>query len=119
MNVRNIFVAAALTLLSAVASAADVNGTWAMTVDIQGQVGSPTFVLKQDGEKVTGTYKGQLGESQVAGTIKGNDLALSYKIEAQGMALEVKYTGVVDGKNVSGKVSLGEMGEGTFKGTKQ
>jgi hypothetical protein len=31
----------------------------------------------------------------------------------------VKYTGVVDGKNVAGKVSLGEMGEGTFKGTKQ
>jgi hypothetical protein len=109
---------AGLAVLSMAANAADVSGTWNMTVDIQGQTGSPVFTLKQEGEKVTGTYKGQLGEAPVTGTIKGNDLALSYKLEAQGMALEVKYIGTVDGNSVSGKVSLGEMGEGTFKGTK-
>jgi opacity protein-like surface antigen len=119
MSIRKLVVAASLSLMATIASAADVTGTWVMTVDTGQGTGNPTFVLKQEGEKVTGSYKGQLGEAPVEGTIKGNDLALSYKISAQGVDLEVKYTGTVDGKNVAGKVSLGDLGEGTFKGTKQ
>jgi hypothetical protein len=68
---------------------------------------------------VTGTYKGQLGDAPVAGTVKGNDLSLIIKISAQGQELTVTYTGVVEGNNsVKGKVSLGELGEGTFTGKK-
>ena len=119
MSIRKLILASALSLVTAAVWAADVTGTWVMTVDTGQGTGNPTFVLKQEGEKVTGNYKGQLGEAPVTGTIKGNDLALNYKISAQGVDLEVKYTGTVDGKNVSGKVSLGELGEGTFKGTKQ
>ncbi|MFV8227053.1 hypothetical protein ACNKXV_13975, partial [Christiangramia aquimixticola] len=49
----------------------DLTGTW--TVDVQTDMGSgnPTFVLKQEGEKITGTYSGSLGDSQVTGTLKG------------------------------------------------
>ena len=118
MSIRKTIFAAALTLVAQCALAANVTGTWNMTVELQGGSGNPVFTLQQKGETVTGTYKGQLGEAPVTGTIKGNELALSYKVEAQGTALEIKYTGTVDGKNISGKVSLGEMGEGTFKGTK-
>ncbi len=119
MSIRKLLLASVLALgAMQTASAADVSGTWTMITDVQGTSGSPTFVLKQSGEAVTGEYKGQLGEAPVTGTIKGNELALSYKVSAQGMDLEVKYTGTVDGNNISGKLSLGEMGEGTFKGTK-
>src|SRR5262245_41735067 len=110
MSMRKLFLTAALSLATAAAWAADVTGTWNMTVETGNGTGNPTFVLKQEGEKVTGNYKGQLGEAPVTGTIKGNELALNYKISAQGVDLEVKYTGTVDGKNVSGKVSLGELG---------
>ena len=120
MNIRKLLMVLAFAFAGIQAAwAADVSGTWLMTVETQAGTGNPTFTLKQDGEKVTGTYKGQLGEAPVTGTIKGNALALSYKISAQGTDLEVKYIGTVDGKNVSGKMSLGELGEGTFKGTKQ
>jgi hypothetical protein len=54
------------------AADANVTGTWAMTVDIQGTTGNPTFTLKQQGAEVTGTYKGQMGESPVTGTVAGN-----------------------------------------------
>jgi len=118
MNIRKSIFAAVLALASTTALAADVTGTWTMTVESQAGTGNPVFTLKQAGENVTGNYKGQLGEAPVTGTIKGNELALTYKLDAQGVALEVKYTGTVDGNNVSGKVSLGELGEGTFKGTK-
>src|SRR5262250_1419307 len=64
-------------VLAAVAFAADVTGTWNATVDLGGgQGGTPTFVLKQDGEKLTGTYSGALGESPVTGTIKGSDITI-------------------------------------------
>jgi len=68
---------------------------------------------------LTGSYKGQLGEAQVTGTVTGNDVVIEYKVDAQGQVLAVKYTGKVDGNSMSGKVSLGQLGEGTFKGTKQ
>jgi len=120
MSIRKVFLASVMMLGSATAAwAADVTGTWTMNVETQAGSGSPTFVLKQDGETVTGTYKGQLGEAPVTGTIKGNELAVSYKVSGQGMELEVKYMGTVDGNKISGKLSMGDMGEGTFTGTKQ
>jgi hypothetical protein len=118
MSIRKTVIAAVLAMAAQVAMAADVTGTWNMTVETQAGSGNPVFTLKQTGDNVTGTYKGQLGEAPVTGTVKGNEVALSYKLEAQGMAIEVKYTGTVDGNNISGKLSLGDMGEGTFKGTK-
>jgi hypothetical protein len=112
--------AAALAFVATGAFAADANvtGEWTMTVETQAGTGNPHFSLKQEGGKVTGTYKGQLGEAPVTGTVKGNELALSIKISAQGQELNVTYTGTVEGDTVKGKVSLGELGEGTFTGKK-
>jgi hypothetical protein len=108
-----------LTSIAAAASAADITGIWKMTVETPAGPGEPTFKLQQDGEKITGTYTGSLGEAPVTGIIKGNELSMGYEISAPGIELAVKYIGTVDGNNISGKVSLGAMGDGTFKGTKQ
>ena len=120
--VRRLLVAslAAVALFSVAAVAADVNvtGTWNMMVETQAGTGTPTFTLEQKGTAVTGHYKGQLGEAPVTGTVKGNELTLNYKVNAQGTDLSVTYVGTVDGNSIKGKVSLGELGEGTFTGTK-
>ena len=63
---------AALALVQ-VAAAADVTGTWIMAVETGAGSGSPTFVLVQKGEALSGSYKGQLGEAQVTGSVKGDD----------------------------------------------
>jgi len=110
---------AVIAALSMAAHAADVTGTWNMTVESQAGTGSPVFTLKQNGEAVTGTYKGQFGEAPVTGTFKANVLTLTYNMSAQGMDLKITYTGTVDGNSIAGKMTLGDMGEGTFKGTKQ
>jgi hypothetical protein len=101
------------------ASAADVTGTWIMAVETTAGSGTPTFILVQKGEALSGSYKGQLGEAQVAGTVKGDQVTIEYQVGAQGQSLAVKYSGKTDGKTMSGKVSLGQLGEGTFTGTKQ
>jgi len=50
----------------------DVTGTWAFQVETSGGSGTPTMTFKQDGEKLTGHYSGQLGEAPLTGTVKGN-----------------------------------------------
>src|ERR1700710_2350697 len=98
------------------ANAADVTGTWIMAVETGAGSGAPTFVLVQKGDALSGSYKGMLGEAPVSGTVKGDDVTIEYKVEGQGQTLAVKYSGKTDGKTMSGKVSLGQLGEGTFTG---
>ncbi len=102
-----------------VADAADVTGTWIMAVETSAGSGSPTFVLVQKGDALSGSYKGLLGEAQVTGTVKGDEVTIEYKVDGQAGSLAVKYWGKTDGKTMRGKVSLGQLGEGTFTGTKQ
>jgi hypothetical protein len=105
--------------LAQMAGAADVTGTWIMSVQTSAGSGSPTFVLVQKGEALSGSYRGQLGEAQVTGTVKDDEVTIEYKVDGQAGSLAVKYSGKTDGKTMSGKVSLGQLGEGTFTGTKQ
>jgi len=99
--------------------ATDVTGKWILAVETGAGRGKPEFVFKQDGEKLTGTYKGVLGEAEVAGSLKGNAITFSFKADAQGQTLTVAYSGQVEGVTMNGKVKLGELGEGTFTGQKQ
>lgn len=113
-----LFAIAAFTVAQA-AAAADVTGTWIMNVETSAGSGSPTFVLVQKGDELSGTYRGQLGEAQVTGTVKDDDVTIEYKVDGQAGSLAVKYWGKTDGKKMTGKVSLGQLGDGTFTGTKQ
>ena len=99
---------------------ADVAGTWAITVEIAGNTGSPTVTLKQDGETLTGTYSSQVfGEQKVTGTIKGNAITFEFAASLEGNNVKVTYSGTVDKATMKGKVSLGDLGEGTFTAKKQ
>jgi hypothetical protein len=96
----------------------DVTGSWSVTVETEAGSGNPSFTFKQEGEKLTGSYKGMLGEANLTGTVKGDKLEFSFKVSGQVEGV-VTYTGATDGKTMKGKVSLAGMGEGTFSGKKQ
>jgi len=98
----------------------DISGVWNVTVETPMGTGTPTLTLKQDGDKITGTYKGQLGESPVTGTVKGNDVTLMYKVSPQGEEITVTYTGKRTGADaMSGKAVYGSLGEGTWTAKKK
>jgi hypothetical protein len=102
------------------AGGTNVTGEWSVTVETSAGSGNPTFTFKQEGEKLTGMYKGQFGESPLTGTVKGSDINFSIKISAQGQDLTIVYTGKVESKDsMKGKVVLGELGEGTFTGKRK
>jgi hypothetical protein len=102
-------------------SKTDVTGKWALEVTTQaGGTTTPEVTLKQEGEKLTGHYTSEaLGEANVTGTIKGQQIEFSFDVEVQGFGLHVIYIGIVDGNTMKGKISLGELGDGMFTGKKQ
>jgi hypothetical protein len=89
----------------------NVTGTWAFEVDLGGNAGTPTFTFKQDGDKLTGKYNGQLGEADVTGTVKGKEIKFSFEVEA---GRKVVYTGTVEKDTMKGKADYGEVGSGTW-----
>ncbi|GAB3233698.1 hypothetical protein J0A67_20915 [Algoriphagus aestuariicola] len=96
-------------------NAINVTGTWNLTVETDAGSGTPTFVLKQDGEKITGTYSGQLGEAPLTGTIRGEVIHLEFAIEGN----KIIYDGKATSTEMEGKVDLAGMATGTFKGKKK
>ncbi|MBO0722735.1 MAG: hypothetical protein J2P41_18065 [Blastocatellia bacterium] len=96
----------------------DLTGAWNFTVETQAGSGNPTFTFKQEGEKLTGKYKGAFGEADLTGTVKGDQVEFSFKVSGQ-IEGTVTYTGTTDGKEIKGKAKLAELGEGTFTGKKQ
>lgn len=121
---RQLAVALAVFLIAAAASGlaqtVDVTGEWAFTVETGMGSGNPTISFKQSGEALTGTYSGQLGNTDFKGTVKGTDIAFSFTIDAQGQSVDVAYTGTVDGATMKGAVSMaGGQLSGTFSGKKK
>jgi hypothetical protein len=102
----------------AAASGGDLTGTWDGEVETSAGSGNPTLTLKQEGDKLTGTYKGQLGEFPLTGTIKGDAVELSFKVSGQ-VEGTVVYKATVSGKTMKGTVDLAGAATGTFKATKK
>ncbi len=88
----------------------DVTGDWVFTVETSAGSGSPAFTFKQEGENLTGKYKGQLGEADIKGTVKGDKIEFSFEVGAG----VVVYSGTIEKDTMKGKVSLGEQASGTW-----
>ncbi|MBC7923606.1 MAG: hypothetical protein H7Z75_21225 [Ferruginibacter sp.] len=93
---------------------ADVSGNWLFSVETSVGSGSPTFTFQQAGEKLTGQYKGQLGEAPVTGTVKGNEIAFSFTVNAQGSDVVMNYSGTVEGETMKGKLDASGLATGTW-----
>jgi len=95
--------------------AADITGNWTFAVDLGGQGGSPKFSFQQNGEALTGTYSGQLGESKLKGTVKGDKV--EFQFETSGIV--VAYSGsIVSATEMKGKADYGGQAEGTWTAKK-
>jgi hypothetical protein len=107
-------VLAASLALGAVPASKDLTGKWNFAVETSAGSGSPKFEFKQDGDKLTGSYEGQLGAAKITGTSKDGKFEFKFSVDQVG---DVTYSGdILDDGTVKGKVKLGEMGEGTFTG---
>ena len=91
----------ALLLCMHFAFAADVSGTWQLTVETKQGTGSPTVVLHQQGEQLSGTFNSQIfGEAKITGSVKGNSIEFDFEGDAGGQKIKVSYKGTIESPTV-------------------
>lgn len=94
----------------------DIAGKWVMTLNLEMGQATPALVLKQDGEKVTGTYTGRYGTFELKGTLKGRALQFAFQMSAEGQSVAMSFTGEVaaDGQTMKGDATLEGLGDATW-----
>ena len=95
-------------------AAVNVTGAWVFDVQTSAGSGTPTMTFKQEGEKLTGQYSGQLGELPLTGTVTDSKITFQFDVSVEGTNLTIVYSGTVEKESMKGTVSLGAAGEGTF-----
>ena len=114
-----VFVIGLLATAQLGAQATNVTGEWAFTVTTDQGAGNPVITFKQDGEKLTGKYAGQLGNADLTGTVKGTAIHFTFTLDLQGQQAPVTYDGTVEKNTMKGKMDIGGMVNGTFTATKK
>ncbi len=117
---RSVIVAMAVVMTAVGAGAqrvlADVTGKWKFAVVTENGTGTPDVTLKQEGEKLTGTYSSpRMGERAIAGTVKGDSL----RFALTGGEVVLTFVGVVvDKDNLRGMVDFAGQGGADFTATR-
>ncbi len=106
-------------LLAVAAFAADVNGKW--TAEMEGRNGQTMtigFNLKADGNTLTGTVSGRMGDTAISnGKVDGDNVSFDVVREFNGNSFTQHYTGKLSGDTIQFKVegSRGPAREMTAK----
>jgi hypothetical protein len=123
MNRRHQFrfapcIAAFLLILSGITYAANapanVAGAWNLSVSGEAGSAQQAIVLKQDGTKITGTFKGPRQSGPLAGTVDGNNI--SFHVSTR---VPLDYKGTINGDAMKGTMTgKGKTGDWTATRTK-
>jgi hypothetical protein len=99
-----------LAFFALAAVAADVSGTWKGTAETANGTIERTFVLKQDGAKITGETTSQMmGKSEITdGKIDGDTITFTINVKFQDNEMKLNYKGKVTGNEI--KFTVDAMG---------
>ena len=103
MKLRMLLPAAGLAVaLVAMVEAADVTGKWVAQVPGRdGETRETTFTFKAEGDKLTGTMTGRMGEVPLAdGKVQGDDISFTTTLNFQGNDVKLDYKGKVAGDEI-------------------
>lgn len=97
---------------------AQVAGDWAVTIHYLRGTGEQHFVLKQDGNDVTGEHHGEIYNATLKGSVHANEVAMMSVLPVIGYPLPCRFKGTVEGNRMSGTVSMAEYGEAKWEAVK-
>lgn len=93
----------AAALVAQERQAVTVAGQWSITIDDGERVTKAVLDLKQEGETITGTYRGPQGRVfDLTGTIREAKLAFSVRFITDAVDMSVQYDGDVTGDTMKG-----------------
>ena len=98
------------------AAEVDMNGKWVMSIEEHHEVVKSEFVLNQDGNRLTGTYKNRFGEAEVIGKVRGIQVELAY---TKGGGVPAIFKGTVIGDKIAGTANFSELMIVDFIGEKK
>lgn len=87
-----------------------VDGTWTWTYKTrEGQDATAKLKLKQEGDKVTGTYIARAGQEDAVehGKLVGDQLTFDVTRDVNGQKMKFEYKGKVEGDTITGKITFG------------
>ncbi len=92
------------------APAADLTGEWDVHIEFAAGAGDHTLFLKQDGNRIAGTHRGEFVSRELAGRMEGRAVQLRSNLpeRVQGDALTFTFSGEVTGETMSGDLDMGE-----------
>jgi len=91
---------------------AEVAGSW--VVQVQTDQGPASLALSQNGDEISGNYKGALGEAPIRGSIKGNQITLFITVNSKGNDTTIVYSGIVEKGLMKGTVNVGNLENGSW-----
>ncbi len=93
----------------------NIGGAWQLSW--QGRDGSQqaTIQIQQDGSKLSGTFQGPRGASQLTGSFSGNTVSFSVQMQER-RTITLAFTGTIDGDKMSGTLQPQGGGGGGHEG---
>lgn len=116
---KKILATALLGIFATIGFAADVTGTWKAEVAGRGgNTSTNTFVLKQEGSKLTGSVDAGRGAPAeiTEGKVEGDTVTFKVVRETQNGKFTMNYKGTVSGSEIKFNRSM-EGGQGNFPAT--
>jgi hypothetical protein len=105
---------AATTRATTVRQQADVTGEWDASYATPLGPQELKIYLTQEGPRVSGHTTSEYGESQVRGTISGQDIQFTFSSTDGGRAIDIRVTAKVSGDTMRGTAKIGDRAEGSF-----
>jgi L-seryl-tRNA(Ser) seleniumtransferase len=91
------------------APAGELTGQWRVAIEYAATSSVHTFFLRQRGNQLDGSHRGDFVARDLAGTIDGDRVTMrSNYAEQNGDALSFTFTGRVEGDRMSGELDMGE-----------
>jgi hypothetical protein len=94
------------------------DGTWTTTINTPMGAQTGTLVLATNGGELSGSMQSPQGEMAIAdGKADGDNLSWTTSITSP-MPMNLEFTAIVAGDEITGSVKLGAFGNADFKGTR-
>ena len=104
---------------SSPSAAADLSGTWTISIEAGGQALPGTMILRQQGGSVSGSVTSPFGTTEFSnGSVDANGFHFTVSASIQGNVVQITVDGKVTGNQIEGTMQS-ELGPARFSGTRQ
>lgn len=97
---------------------ANVSGVWQIQTQYVLGHSSHSVVIEQNKLEIKGIYTSSYSTEKLEGDLEGNSISFHVALGYEANITIYRYKGTVVGDSMSGRVALGEFGEGTWHAEK-